>query len=162
MLILFQNYNFQTLISIYRISSILYKKARRLHDKRTMKTLIISAEFCDKDYPIFNGNTSGSDVNYIKEFTSPLELVSSIITINPALLVIDDDLTKPDSIEILKSIKKINKDIATVFITSNSSVEFGRNVSPLGIQYYAIKPIEKNDLAESINSIQKLLEKKIN
>ncbi len=124
-----------------------------------MKTIIISKEFCEKDYPVFNGNTTDNDVNYIKDFSSPLELVSKIITFNPALLVIDDDLTQPDSIEIIKSIKNINKEIATVFITSNSSVEFGRRVSPLGIQYYAIKPIEKKDLTESISSIKKLLKK---
>ncbi|MGD8780539.1 MAG: response regulator [Ignavibacteria bacterium] len=127
-----------------------------------MKTLIISNEFCKKGSQMLSDTLQENEIYFTNEFSSPLELVSEIISINPSVLVIDDDLTQPDSIEIIKSIKKINKDIATVFITSNSSVEFGRNVSPLGIQFYAIKPIEESDLAESINSIQKLLKKNTN
>lgn len=129
---------------------------------KVMKTLIISNEFCKKGSQMLSDTLQENEIYFTNEFSSPLELVSEIISINPSVLVIDDDLTQPDSIEIIKSIKKINKDIATVFITSNSSVEFGRNVSPLGIQFYAIKPIEESDLAESINSIQKLLKKNTN
>ena len=125
-----------------------------------MRTIITSFEFSDEDYFFLKNKIPGNEISFIKEFSSPLELVSKLIAINPDLLVIDDDSTNPDSIEIIKSIKKINNEIAIVFITSNSSVEFGRKVSPLGIQYYAIKPIEKNDLLDSINSIQNLLRKK--
>ncbi len=131
-----------------------------MHHKGTMRTLIISKEFCNKDYPVFSNKISRNEIYYIKEFTSPLDLVSKILSLNPSLLVVDDDLTCPESIEIIKSIKKINKEISIVFITSNNSVEFGRKVSPLGIQYYAIKPISIADLAESINSILKLINKK--
>ena len=42
-----------------------------------------------------------------------------------------------------------------IFVTSDTSVELGKKISPLGITYYAIKPIDKVEFDELLNSISK-------
>jgi len=125
-----------------------------------MKTMLIS-----KDPDLIRIITS-SDVfskeKYIlmSESKDPLDIMSSVCSKNPTLLILDDDFLKPDTAHILKSIKKVKQNIFVIFITSNSSIDIGREVSQLGIQFYALKPLAKDELIESLKSITKLNSKK--
>jgi len=125
-----------------------------------MKTMLVS-----KDPELIRIITS-SDVfskeKYImiSESMDPLDIMSTVCSKNPTLLIIDDDFLKPDSAHILKSIKKVKQNIYIIFITSDSSFDLGKEVSQLGIQYYAIKPLDKNELIESVNSISQLKSKR--
>jgi len=125
-----------------------------------MKTMLVS-----KDPELIRIITS-SDVfskeKYImiSESMNPLDIMSTVCSKNPTLLIIDDDFLKPDSAHILKSIKKVKQNIYIIFITSDSSFDLGKEVSQLGIQYYAIKPLDKNELIESVNSISQLKSKR--
>ena len=49
----------------------------------------------------------------------------------------------------------MKKDLKIVFVTSNPSIELGKEISPLGISYYAIKPFDQKDFTELINSLTK-------
>ncbi len=85
-----------------------------------------------------------------------LDVVSFIHTNHPSVLIIDDDFLKPDSAHLLKNIKKLNPDLAIIFITSDPSIELGKKVSQVGIFFYGLKPLSKNELEESIRSITKI------
>jgi len=85
-----------------------------------------------------------------------LDVASFIHTNHPSVLIIDDDFLKPDSAHLLKNIKKFNPDLAIIFITSDPSIELGKKVSQVGIFFYGLKPLSKNELEESIRSITKL------
>ena len=85
-----------------------------------------------------------------------LDVVSFIHTNHPSILVIDDDFLKPDSAHLLKNIKKLNPDLAIVFITSDPGIELGTKVSQVGISFYGLKPLSENELEDSIRSITKL------
>ena len=85
-----------------------------------------------------------------------LDVVSFIHTNHPSALIIDDDFLKPDSAHLLKNIKKFNPDLAIIFITSDPGIELGKKVSQVGIFFYGLKPLSKNELEESIRSITKL------
>ena len=87
------------------------------------------------------------------ESTEPLEVMSSVCSFHPAILIIDDDFVKPNAVQILKSIRKINPTMKFVFITSDTSIDLGRDISQLGIHYYGIKPLNDEDLGESIRSL---------
>jgi len=87
------------------------------------------------------------------ESYEPLEVVSSVCSCQPAVLIIDDDFVKPNSVQVLRSIRRINQNVKIVFITSDTSIDLGRDISPLGIHYYGIKPLDDQDLAESIRSL---------
>lgn len=124
-----------------------------------MRTLIISNEYTLKNMSQFLNGYKETELTFFSESKDPFVIISKTIDLNPALIVIDDDYTTPNTVQILKSIKTINKKIATIFITSNSSLELGREVTPLGIQFYAIKPVSVTEIFDSIKSIINLQRK---
>ena len=84
-----------------------------------------------------------------------LDVVSFIHTNHPSVLIVDDDFLKPDSAHLLENVKKLNPNLAIVFITSDSSIELGKKVSQVGIHFYGLKPLTNNELEDSIRSITK-------
>ena len=91
--------------------------------------------------------------------SDPLEVVSTVCSMSPSIVVVDDDMLTPNSPKILASIKKVNPGIKFIFITSDSGLELGREISPFGVLYYGLKPIsemEIKSLFESVNKIENL------
>ena len=54
----------------------------------------------------------------------------------------------------------MNSSINIIFITSNSSIALGKEVSQLGIHFYAIKPLENEEIKELFGSIVELKKRK--
>ena len=100
-----------------------------------------------------------AELTFLSEKNDPFVIISKTIDLNPSLVVIDDDFTAPNTVQVLKSIKTINKIMAIIFVTSDTSLELGREVTPLGIQFYAIKPLSKTEIFDSIKSIINLQKK---
>ena len=107
--------------------------------------IITSSEFFSKEKDIL-----------MSESKDPLDIMSAVCSKNPTLLIFDDDFLKPESAHILKSIKKVKKNIYVIFITSDSSFDLGKEVSQLGIQFYTHKPLEEKELVDSVRSISRL------
>ena len=124
-----------------------------------MRILIISNEYTKENlFQQINGYKD-AELIFLSEKSDPFGIISKTIDLNPSLVVIDDDFTAPNTVQILKSIKTINKNMAVIFVTSNNSLELGREVTPLGIQFYAIKPLSKTEIFDSIKSIINLKKK---
>ncbi len=83
----------------------------------------------------------------------PLKILSDFLTVQPAILIIDDDHFSPNTFSILDSICRFNKKTRIIFTTSSTSIELGKKVSQLGIFYYAIKPINENEIVEILGTI---------
>ena len=127
----------------------------------TMKILVISQ---DKEFIKAFNNVEQSDdftIHVYQKNISPLDIVTYAYSLNPMLLVLDDDLLNPNSATIIKSYKKMKPDNSVIFFTSSSSVDLGRDISQLGIQYYGIKPLTGNEIHELINSIANSINKKL-
>ena len=92
-------------------------------------------------------------VSIMNDSQDPLDIMSAICSNNPSLVVIDDDFLKPHSAHVLRSVRKINSKVKIIFVTSDESVELGREISPLGIHYYGHKPLEEREIRDSIESI---------
>ena len=92
--------------------------------------------------------------------SDPVEVLSVVCQNRPSILVFDDDLVRPSSPQVLRNIKKLHSDVHTIFITSDEGIEIGRSVSQIGIQYYTIKEVEKNDFRDSLESISRMCESK--
>jgi DNA-binding NarL/FixJ family response regulator len=107
--------------------------------------IITSSEFFSKERHIL-----------MSESKDPLDIMSTVCSKNPRLLIIDDDFLKPESAHILKSIKKVKQNIYVIFITSDSSFDLGKEVSQLGIHFYTHKPLEEKELIDSVRSIARL------
>ncbi|HLG31975.1 MAG TPA: hypothetical protein VI362_02970 [Ignavibacteriaceae bacterium] len=85
--------------------------------------------------------------------SNPLSVVAFVFDNNPSLLIVDDDYLKPNSAQIIETIRKMNKNLAIVFVTSDPGLELGKEISQLGILYYAIKPLVESELGDLLNSI---------
>ncbi len=94
-------------------------------------------------------------VDVYAKSNDPLDLMSTICTDNPKLLIIDDDFLKPNSAHLLNSVRKVNKNINIIFITSDPSINLGREISQLGIYFYAHKPIDPKEIKDSISALTK-------
>ena len=124
-----------------------------------MKTILLSNDH-DLIHTINKSKIFSKDkFVLINDTRDSLDIMSTVCSENPTLLIADDDFLKPESAHILKSIKKVNKNIYIIFLSSDLSIELGREVSQLGIQYYALKPFGEEDLIDVVNFIGKLKNK---
>lgn len=118
-----------------------------------MKTVIISNdnEFISiiKNLKIIPENQLG----IYSDNSDALEIMSHVCTEHPNILIIDDDFTKPQSAKVLSAIRKVNKNVQVVFISSDTSLELGREIGPVGILFHAIKPIDQKEIYALFSSI---------
>lgn len=119
-------------------------------DKILIQSLNYTAENIDCEYYNFSNSID------------PLDIASEIFSINPFLLIIDDDFTAPNSAKILESLKKVNSKVQVIFITSDTGLDLGRRINKIGVKYYLIKPIEKESLNQFIKSVKTENEQYIN
>ena len=108
-----------------------------------------------------SSTVEGAELVFYNDTKDPLDVMSAICSQNPSLLLIDDDFLSPDTAHILRSVKKINPNIDLIFTTSDTSLDLGKEVSQLGIHYYAIKPLEVSELHDSLKSVMDLITKRI-
>lgn len=94
-------------------------------------------------------------VEVVNPNSDQLEILTELCTNRPNLLIADDDFLKPNTVKLMKSIRKVVKNVDMIFVTSDASLELGREVSRLGIQSYMLKPIEANVLSESLEHLTK-------
>ena len=100
--------------------------------------------------------TKSSGINNLKAETNDvLDLMSAICSERPSLLIIDDDFIQPNTGHLLRSVRKVNQSLKIMFITSNTSIDLGREISPLGIYYYTYKPIDINEFTDSIAALMR-------
>ncbi len=120
-----------------------------------MKSLIITKDEVLKRIVNSFQFKDGSELTVYDKSSKPLDVVGYVIENNPSLLILDDDMVNPDTFSLISNIKKMKKDIKIVFVTSNSSIELGKEITPLGISFYAIKPLDEKDFTELLNSLNK-------
>lgn len=99
------------------------------------------------------GKSQENSVTIYEADSDPVKVLSNILSIQPSVLIIDDDYMSPNSVSVLESIKKVNDKIKIIFVTSDSGIELGKAVSQLGIFFYAIKPVEEDEFRTLFNSI---------
>lgn len=131
-----------------------------MHVKYVMRTILISD---DRNLiGCIDGIYQNSDhqIDVYENSKDPLDVMSAVCESNPSLIIVDDDFLKPATVHILQSIRKVNRKIDIIFCTSDSSIDLGKEVSPLGIQYYAIKPLDEGELQDSFHAILNAQKKK--
>ncbi len=132
-----------------------------LQNVNHMKTVIISNDNYLINIIKYLKLIPENELNIFSGKADALEIMSHVVTLHPTLLIIDDDFTKPNTAQVLNAIRKVNQKVNIIFITSDSGIEIGREVSQLRIHYYAVKPLDQSELHDSINSIIKLESKSI-
>lgn len=126
-----------------------------------VKVLLISV---DQTIQSFTEKSQGNQEYQFTVFnstTDPLDIMSQVCSINPSILILDDDFINPNSVRILSSIKKVNPKLSVIFVTSNTSLELGRQINSIGVKFYLMKPISENVFHEYLKSANKQLNENI-
>ncbi len=72
----------------------------------------------------------------------------------------DDDFISPNSVRLLETLRKSHPKTAIIFITSNTSLELGRTINTIGVNFYLMKPFTENEFIVRIQSINNKTEAK--
>ena len=100
--------------------------------------------------------SASSGINNLEAETSDvLDLMSTICSERPSLLIIDDDFIKPNTGHLLRSVRKVNQNLKIMFVTSDTSIDLGREISQLGIYYYTYKPIDIREFTDSVSALMR-------
>ena len=89
-------------------------------------------------------------------FTDEEKAIAYAHSTNVDLLILDIKLKKLNGIEVLEEIKKIRPDIKAMMLTGYPSLETARQAKELGVQAYSVKPIEREELEETVDRILSL------
>lgn len=125
-----------------------------------MKILLISNDKALQTILDNFGNLPNICKQTISKVSEPFDILTEFYSLNPSVIIVDDDFLKPNTEKIIEAIRKFNKEVIILFITSDTSLELGKKIAPLGLFYYSIKPITQTNLFELLNSINNTLTKK--
>jgi len=101
--------------------------------------------------------TNGREtVELYSGLNNSLDILSFVVSGNASLVILDDDFTSPHTVHLLESVRKVKKEQKIIFLTSDDGLNLGKDISSLGVQYYAIKPISGKELIDSVKSILKI------
>lgn len=123
---------------------------------KVMKILAITNDLQIIEFILKNIDGDQNEIYINSDIYDPLEVHSSVHKIHPSLMIIDDDFLTPNSVRIIRSLKDINKNFKIIFITSNDGLELGKEISQIGVHYYALKPIQSYELIQAVQSVIKL------
>ena len=127
-----------------------------------MRILLISDDYLLQSTVKDFGENSKAFTSVYDADPKPIKVLSNFLSTQPSALIVDDDYLKPNSVEILESIRNVNKKMKIIFASSDSSLELGKKVSQLGIYYYVIKPIDESEFNELLDSLLKPKSKQFN
>ncbi len=117
-----------------------------------MKTLLFSKDKELIDYFVYNP-LFRDDLIVFQTIENPLDAFTFTINEKPYVLILDDDMLKPNTVSFVKNIKKLINTNNIIVITSNESMEFGKELYTLGLLHYSIKPCNYLILNDFISSL---------
>lgn len=112
-------------------------------DKQLQTFLENFGDDCDTTAIIYNDDPN------------PIKILSFYLSLQPSVIIVDDDYLSHNSVAFIESVRKLNQKTKIIFATSDSSIELGKKISPLGIYFYAIKPIDEREFKELLDSLLK-------
>ena len=92
----------------------------------------------------------GHDVH---PFTEEEDALRFIAENRVDLAILDMKLKKMSGIEVLEEIRKTGKDVKVIMLTGYPTIETARQALNLGAAEYCVKPIDKNELEEKVESV---------
>jgi len=99
------------------------------------------------------------EFEFLNDLSRPFELLADISKRKPSILILDDDYSKPETPEFLTAIRKVHNNIKIIFCTSNDRTEFGRTIISIGTDIYLMKPVDEEDITQTLNSVSNYIEK---
>jgi len=126
-----------------------------------IKVLLITVDPTIKFFVEKNYNNKDYQFITFSSTNDPLDIMSHICSTNPSILILDDDFINPNTVHLLSSLKKVKPKLSIIFITSNTSLELGRQINSIGVKFYIMKPFAENEFQEFLSSANKQLNENI-
>ena len=125
----------------------LFKKIRDITDKETIKVLYVEDdEFAQKE-------TKELLLNFFKDIDTAgdgLEGLEKFKSKRHDIVITDINMPKMDGLEMIKRIKEIDKRVPILIITAFNNFEYLVESIKVGVYGYILKPIDINQLMESV------------
>ncbi|WP_022670698.1 EAL domain-containing protein [Hippea alviniae] len=136
----------------------LFEKIKELNSKETIKVLYVEDdEFARKETEELLLNF----FNFIDTAKDGVEGLEKFESKRHDIIITDINMPKMDGLEMIKRIKKIDKKVPVLVITAFNNFEYLLESIKIGVYGYILKPIDINQLMESIyRSVEKTILRK--
>ena len=100
-------------------------------------------------------------IEIVKICTNGKEAYSSILELNPDIVITDIRMPGYDGLKLVRETKRVDKNVVFILISGHKDFQYAYNAIQYGVEHYMLKPIHKNELIKNIESIKsKISEKK--
>ena len=125
-----------------------------------MKILVLSND--EKIISALSDPGNPAETIFFKDEAQLWTIMEKLASHAISLIIVDDDLVRPNSERIIRMLKQLRENVNVIFITSDRSIDLGKRISQLGIDFYGHKPFKEQELCEALSSILRLKTKQPN
>lgn len=125
--------------------------------KKLMKLLIADDEYLVIESIKYIMGKNVKDIQVVGTAASGREAIEKAIELKPDIVFMDIHMPGIDGIDAIRQIKAVNHDVVFVIITAYEYFNYAKEAVNLGVYEYLLKPLNKNKIVETINSISKLI-----
>lgn len=108
-----------------------------------------------QDATILIGKILSKRGHTVHPFTEEDEAIAFAKENKMDLAILDIKLKKMNGIEVLSLLKEDTPDIRAIMLTGYPTVETARDAIRLGADEYAVKPIDRDELEEKVDTVLK-------
>lgn len=81
------------------------------------------------------------------------ECLPTLARVRPRLVVLDDSVSEPEGLALLRMLHQRNPEVLIVYLTTHHTLELERAVRQLGVLYYTEKPLDSFLLSRVLSSV---------
>ncbi len=118
-----------------------------------LKLLIADDEYLVLDSLKLIVTKNIKDVAVVGTASTGREAIEKAIELKPDIVFMDIHMPGIDGIEAIRQIKAVNSEIVFVILTAYDFFDYAKEAINLGVSEYLLKPISKNKVIETINSL---------
>ncbi|MDR0886722.1 MAG: response regulator [Clostridiales Family XIII bacterium] len=119
-------------------------------NENKIKVMIVDDEYLERILisKIFDYEKNGLEI--IGDYKNGKEAISAYI-MNPAdIILVDINMPILNGLELSQKIKEVNSNAEIIIISGFNDFEYAKTAIKIGVRNYLLKPINKNELEESL------------
>lgn len=82
--------------------------------------------------------------------------------LKPEIIIVDINMPIMDGLEFVKNIREVNQDSKIIIITGYNEFNYAKQAIQLGVHNYILKPVNEEELKNSLLELKKTIEKEVN
>ncbi|NLD49655.1 MAG: response regulator [Clostridiaceae bacterium] len=90
------------------------------------------------------------------------DALDKVEKLNPEIIIVDINMPIMDGLEFVQSIREADQNIKIIIITGYNEFNYAKQAIQLGVYDYILKPVDEEELKNSLLEIKKVIEKEEN